>query len=375
MTKLINPLSGESSIVPELAPKNAPVYDDDNNLIITSEERETINEIVEDIRHTEKKVEALMVSAAQNYFNLGEILERASKKATCSMTAAKYEAKTGIPARMVSTAFKIYKEMSGGRHGSYNIWHPSKRYIAFSSNSTHQAFYGQSKNKIEVYDLWSDLIVYDIDREQVLQDERFTDSLNLEMFPSFSPDGKWLYFSTAKPVNMPMETDRLHYNIVRVPFDEATGKLGDIDTVYSAYRQGGTAMMPRLTPDGRYMLFSLGECGGFNLYHTESDLKMMDLETGDMVPTDILNSPRSESHHGWSSNGKWVVYMTKRFDGRYTRLMLAYWDGQRFHKPFLLPQQNPEDNLLLLMAYNVPEFIKGPVVVSKDAMANFFTKE
>ncbi len=102
------------------------------------------------------------------------------------------------------------KEMSGGRHGSYNIWHPSKRYIAFSSNSTHQSFYGQSRNKIEVYDLWSDLIVYDIDNEKVLQDERFTDSLNLEMFPSFSPDGQWLYFSTAKPVNMPLETDKLH---------------------------------------------------------------------------------------------------------------------------------------------------------------------
>ena len=123
MAKLINPLSGESSIVPELAPKrgrpakNAPVYDDDNNLIITSEERETINGIVEDIRHTAKKVEALMVSAAQNYFNLGEILERASKKATCSMTAAKYEAKTGIPARMVSTAFKIYKEFANNPDG------------------------------------------------------------------------------------------------------------------------------------------------------------------------------------------------------------------------------------------------------------------
>lgn len=123
MAKLINPLSGETSIVPELAPKrgrpakNAPVYDDDNNLIITSEERETINGIVEDIRHTAKKVEALMVSAAQNYFNLGEILERASKKATCSMTAAKYEAKTGIPARMVSTAFKIYKEFANNPDG------------------------------------------------------------------------------------------------------------------------------------------------------------------------------------------------------------------------------------------------------------------
>ena len=123
MAELINPLSGAKSIMPEPAPKrgrpakNAPVYDDDNNLIITSEERETINEIVEDIRHTAKKVEALMVSAAQNYFNLGEILERASKKATCSMTAAKYEAKTGIPARMVSTAFKIYKEFADNPEG------------------------------------------------------------------------------------------------------------------------------------------------------------------------------------------------------------------------------------------------------------------
>ena len=122
MAKLVSPISKEI-VVSENIPKrgrpakNAPVYDDDNNLIITSEERETINEIVEDIRHTAKKVEALMVSAAQNYFNLGEILERASKKATCSMTAAKYEAKTGIPARMVSTAFKIYKDFANNPDG------------------------------------------------------------------------------------------------------------------------------------------------------------------------------------------------------------------------------------------------------------------
>ena len=264
------------------------------------------------------------------------------------------------------------KAMSNGRHGSYNIWHPSKRYIAFSSNSTHQSFYGQSKDKIEVYDLWSDLIVYDIDNEKVLQDERFTDTLNLEMFPSFSPDGKWLYFSTAHPVNMPMENEKLHYSIVRVPFDEETGKLGAVDTVYSSYERGGTAMMPRITPDGRYMLFSLSDGGAFNLYHTESDLQMMDLQTRELLPTDILNSSRSESYHAWSSNGKWMMFMTKRFDGRYSRLMLAYWDGTKFHKPFLLPQQNPEENTLLMMAYNIPEFIKAPVVVSKDELAEFF---
>lgn len=264
------------------------------------------------------------------------------------------------------------KAMSNGRHGSYNIWHPSGRYIAFSSNSTHQSFYGQSRDKIEVYDLWSDLIVYDIENEKVLQDERFTDSLNLEMFPTFSPDGKWLYFSTAKPVNMPMEADKLHYSIVRAPFDAETGKLGAVDTVYSSYERGGTGMLPRISTDGRYMLFSHSDCGAFNLYHNESDLWMMDLETRELVPTDILNSNRAESFHAWGSTGKWMIYMTKRFDGRYTRLMLAYWDGKRFHKPFLLPQQNPEENTLLMMAYNVPEFIKGPVVVSKDEMAELF---
>ena len=122
------------------------------------------------------------------------------------------------------------------------------------------------------------------------------------------------------------------------------------------------------------MLFSLSRCGAFNLYHTESDLRMLDLQTGGTVPTDVLNSPRAESYHAWSSNGRWMIYMSKRFDGRYSRLMLAYWDGKQFHKPFLLPQRNPEDNIQLMMAYNIPEFIKAPVIVPKDEMAEFFRK-
>lgn len=267
------------------------------------------------------------------------------------------------------------KSMGNGRHGSYNIWHPSTRYIAFSSNATHQSFYGQSKDKIEVYDLWSDLIVYDIDKERVVTDDRFIDSLNLEIFPSFSPDGKWLYFSTAHPVRMPMEVDNLHYSIVRVPFNEQDGSLGAVDTLYSAYERGGTALMPRISPDGRYMLFSLASCGAFNLYHNESDLQMMDLETRQLLDTRIINSSRMESFHVWSSNGRWMMYASKRFDGRYTRLMLAYWDGERFHKPFLLPQQDPQENTLLMMAYNIPEFIKDKVIVGKDEMANFFVNE
>lgn len=112
MAELINPLSGEKSITVAKRgrpAKNAPVYDDDGNMILSSEERETVNNILEDIKHTGRKVEALMISAAKSYFALGEILDQAARKATCTMTASKYEVKTGIPARMVTTSLKIYK--------------------------------------------------------------------------------------------------------------------------------------------------------------------------------------------------------------------------------------------------------------------------
>lgn len=115
MAELINPLSGEKAELPDLPKrgrpaKNAPIYDDDRNIIITSEEHEAINEIVEDISRSVKKVESIVRSAAVNYCCLGSMLYQASCKATCTMTAAKYEAKTGIPARMVSTAMKVYKK-------------------------------------------------------------------------------------------------------------------------------------------------------------------------------------------------------------------------------------------------------------------------
>ena len=115
MAELINPLSGEKAELPDLPKrgrpaKNAPIYDDDRNIIITSEEHEAINEIVEDISRSVKKVETIFRNAAVNYCCLGSMLYKASCKATCVMTAARYEAKTGIPARMVSTAMKVYKK-------------------------------------------------------------------------------------------------------------------------------------------------------------------------------------------------------------------------------------------------------------------------
>ena len=255
---------------------------------------------------------------------------------------------------------------------SYAYWHPSGKYIAFSANATRQNFYGHSRDKLEVYDIESDLFVYDVDQKEIIADSRLNDSLNWETFPSFSPDGKTLYFCTAKPVKMPMEYDKLHYSIVKINFN-SDGSLGEtIDTLYNANTQGGSALLPRISPDGRYLLFTWAECGAFHIHHKEADLKLLDLNTNQLIPTDELNSRDVESYHSWASNGKWIIFSSKRVDTRYTRLFMAHWDGSKFGKPFMLPQKEPDDNVQLLYSYNIPEFLKEPVRLNKDALAKQF---
>lgn len=253
------------------------------------------------------------------------------------------------------------REMAGGRHGSLASWHPSSRYVAFSCNDTKQIFYGRSQDKIEAFDVKSDMYIYDVKQHCAILDERFTSPDQWETFPSFSPDGKWLYFSVARPVHMPQEYQQLHYSLVRSPFDEKNGKLGVVDTIYNADISGGTALMPRISPDGRYLLYTVAESGAFNLYHKESDFRMFDLQTRQPVDCSVINSPEAESYHAWSSNGRWMMYSSKQVDGRYTRLFLSYWDGKKWGKPFLLPQEEPRQNTLLMMAYNVAEFVKESV--------------
>ena len=130
---------------------------------------------------------------------------------------------------------------------------------------------------------------------------------------------------------------------------------------------------PRISPDGRFLMFTKADCATFPIQHVEADLKMIDLNTMRFVNTDRLNSNSSDSYHSWSSNGRWIVFSSRRVDGKYTRLFFSHCDSKgKFTKPFMLPQKNPEQNGELLYAYNIPEFIKSPVVFSREKAAELF---
>ena len=230
--------------------------------------------------------------------------------------------------------------------GVYPAWHPTEKLIAYSTNMTMQAFHTAAPEKIEVLDSESDLILYDVDKHEVKTIEQQPNEL--EIFPTWSPDGKWLYFCSAHFVYQSDSVDR----------SEITMRANEVT-------------FPRLSPDGRWLLFTLGEWGCFHIWHHDADLWMKDLKTGEVRAMDEMNSDDTESYHSWSSNGRWVVFSSRRYDGVFTRPYIAHIDAQgRGSKPFELPAKDPDLHRQFLKSYNVPELMKGPVKLSPQEVAS-----
>ena len=261
----------------------------------------------------------------------------------------------------------------------YPSWHPTRNWVVFSSNQTGQAFHMIDHDKIEVVDYGSDLVFYDADKQQIFNVLKTEDYL--ETFPCWSPDGLKLFYCSAHVPEFVGTTSEqrqdiitricreVRYNLMSLTFDPATGRFGQPQTEYDCAALKRSCAVPRVSPDGRYVLFTLADFGQFHIWHSSADLYVKDLQTGEVRPLQATNSPGVESYHGWSSNGRWMVFSSRRDDGSYTRPYIAYFDrnGQG-HKAFVLPQRDPEQNLLLTKSYNVPELTRDAVPMSAEEL-------
>lgn len=250
--------------------------------------------------------------------------------------------------------------------GVYPRWHPDGRYVAFSVNTTRQAFHTAHTNKVEVYDMASDLIVFDTETNTIFTDSLICSESFFETFPEWSPDGKYLYFCSAPARPMPNEYDSLRYDLLRIAFDASTGCFGNTaDTLVSSIRTEKSVALPRVSPDGKYVVFCMSNFGTFPIWHRENNLYLLNLETSEISNMATINSNQSDSYHSWSINGRWMVFGSRRMDGTFTRPYICYFDTEgHAHTPFLLPQKNPEHYDFLTKSYNIPEFITGKILVS-----------
>jgi len=256
----------------------------------------------------------------------------------------------------------------------YTSWHPQQRLAALSQNHVRQFFHHGRGEVRDVVDLASDLAFYDVDGRKLVKPKQLARADRLETYPTWTPDGRSLYFCSSHvpwPTRKQMPPERFdeaRYDLMRVPFDPVKG-FGEVETVLAAVDTGLSVLLPRVSPDGNLLLFTMCDYGCFPIYQPSADLYMMDLRTGEHWRLDI-NSDRSESWHSWSSNSRWIAFSSKRRDGLFTRTYFSYVhpDG-RVEKPFILPQEDPTYYNRCLRTYTVPELISEPVTTHAKALA------
>ncbi len=246
----------------------------------------------------------------------------------------------------------------------YPYWHPSGRYIAYSTNVTKQTFHSAHPNRIEVFDDASDLQVYDVEKNELILSPLLKQDSIYETFPVFSADGRSLYFCAASALpEGNHQIDSIRYNLCRIDFDPATGKLGStIETVIDAVAQHKSVSFPRPSYDGRFLCYTLSDYGQFSIWHHEADLYLLNLSTGESQVMAKANSDDTESFHNWSSNSRWMVLSSRRDDGLFTRPYFCHVDANGVvSKAFMLPQRNPRRFYReRFLSFNVPDFIIAP---------------
>jgi Tol biopolymer transport system component len=247
---------------------------------------------------------------------------------------------------------------------AYGAWNPDGRHIAFSVNKINQNFYVFKDQSNEVSDKYSDLIVYDTQTRMITTSPRVS-TRSRENLPEWSADGKYIYYVSAPEAVDDSARMITRYSLMGIPFDPVNNIWGEVDTLISASQIGKSITFPRASPDGRFLVFCMTNYGYFTIHHHESDLCILDLNTGEFRVAEEINSNETESYHSWSTNGRWLIFSSRRIDGVHTRTFIAHvGENGKFGKPFVLPQKDPDLYNNYLLNFNRPELMTGKIKVS-----------
>lgn len=258
----------------------------------------------------------------------------------------------------------------------YGEIHPSGRFGVFSTNIILPSFHTTTRNRMEVYDSESDLTVADFDNNRMINLPHVAAPDKLETFPCFSADGESVFYCVADTVALPDDIENLRYSLVRAAFNSETGVIAElIDTVWSASVHNGSVCHPKVSPDGKWVMYTVADYGTFPIDHRESVLQMINLETGEINALDgvKMDESGSDTYHSWSSDGKWFVFASKRGDGQFAKPYFCHLDSEgNPSKPFVLPQKSSRFYELNLKSFNVPDLGNGSVGITvKDSKAMF----
>jgi len=145
------------------------------------------------------------------------------------------------------------------------------------------------------------------------------------------------------------------FDLYRIPFNEGRG--GKAEPIKGASHNGKSNYFAKFSPDGKWIIFCKAE--NYMLLMPDSELFIVPAAGGEARRL-RANTPRMNSWHSWSSNGRWLVFSSKA-NTAYTQLFLTHIDEHgESTPPVLLERFTGPDR-----AANIPEFVPLPA----DAIA------
>lgn len=258
--------------------------------------------------------------------------------------------------------YNLKNPTEGGPNPTYVNWSHDGKFIAYSAEKVKQWFNSSSGDILEVANVSSEILIYDVD-ENVIRTQPAIDSTRMVLMPVFAPGTDRIYYCSAQPQD---SVANVRYGLYSIAFDPASGLCyGESRCEISP--DEGSISFPRISYNGRYLIYSMADHGYFHAWHKDSGLYILDLETGNHRAIDEINSDDSESCHSWSLSDRWIVFGSRRNDGLHTLPYVAHIDeAGNCSKPFLLPQQDPEYYRMNLFSFNLPEFTSGRIEIKKE---------
>jgi hypothetical protein len=273
---------------------------------------------------------------------------------------------------------KIYKIVE--KFG-FTSWHPSGRLLALTINFPPLVLHANRNEMRDIVDIDSWIGLYYIDSKEIRTIPQLSRKDWLENYPTWSPDGRYLYFCNVKMLWTDTKTvppehfQESKYSLYRISYDIEKDQWGEIETVLLADKTGLSINQPRVSPDGRWLTFSMCGYSCWPSYHPDSDLYILDLnatiKSGQPVYRKMeINSDECESWHSWSSNSRWIVFSSKKGNPLFNRTYITYVDENgKQYKAFLVPNEDPTFYDSYLVTYTIPELVPEPVKATGEKLA------
>jgi hypothetical protein len=227
-------------------------------------------------------------------------------------------------------------------------------------------------------------------------------------YPTWHPNGRRLYFtrSTKKPaphqrLENPDFLAQYSFDLVYIDYNPETEQFGDsIHTLVKAEDFGvtlayrpptGSFAAPRISPDGKMLVATFSpyagnpirnnsilvgvslaqksaQGSGFRLYlfaPPDGERKKDAGSIPNASPAQPRTAPHSPASNSWptfSSNSKWLMFVSKQIDGYFTQVWFAHIDTEtgKTSLAFPLPQAAGNAYRQIPKAFNLPEFSTTP---------------